>query len=466
MQRKTIFYFQRLFIFKQFVLITFADDLICMEKKGFYIETYGCQMNFSDSEIIASVLKNNFFEFEPDMNKADLILLNTCSIRENAEQKVFNRLTHLKYLKRKNKSLIIGLLGCMAERLKEELFAEGVVDLVAGPDSYRELPQLIASIEGGHKAFNVMLSAEETYADINPVRINTNGISAFISIMRGCQNFCSYCVVPFTRGKERSREPETIVAEARKLFDDGFKEITLLGQNVNSYTFNNIGFPKLMAMVAEINPALRIRFATSHPKDLSDDLIDVVAAYPNICKAIHLPLQSGSDAMLKLMNRRYTRDYYLSRVDAIYKKIPDCAISTDIIAGFCTETDQDHQDTLSAMRAAKIDYAFMFKYSQREGTKAAETLKDDVPEDVKTQRLNDIIALQRELSMVSNKRDKGKVFEVLVEGTSKRSATQLTGRTSQNKVVVFTDTEHTMGDYVQVRITDCTSGTLKGEVVV
>lgn len=445
-------------------MITFADDLICMEKKGFYIETYGCQMNFSDSEIIASVLKNNFFEFEPDINKADLILLNTCSIRENAEQKVFNRLTHLKYLKRKNKSLIIGLLGCMAERLKEELFAEGVVDLVAGPDSYRELPQLIASIQGGHKAFNVMLSAEETYADINPVRINTNGISAFISIMRGCQNFCSYCVVPFTRGKERSREPETIVAEARKLFDEGFKEITLLGQNVNSYTFNNIGFPKLMAMVAEINPALRIRFATSHPKDLSDELIDVIAAYPNICKAIHLPLQSGSDAMLKLMNRRYTRDYYLSRVDAIYKKIPDCAISTDIIAGFCTETDQDHQDTLSAMRAAKIDYAFMFKYSQREGTKAAETLKDDVPEDVKTQRLNDIIALQRELSMVSNKRDKGKVFEVLVEGTSKRSATQLTGRTTQNKVVVFTDTEHTMGDYVQVRITDCTSGTLKGEV--
>ena len=445
-------------------MITFADDLICMEKKGFYIETYGCQMNFSDSEIIASVLKNNFFEFEPDINKADLILLNTCSIRENAEQKVFNRLTHLKYLKRKNKSLIIGLLGCMAERLKEELFAEGVVDLVAGPDSYRELPQLIASIQGGHKAFNVMLSAEETYADINPVRINTNGISAFISIMRGCQNFCSYCVVPFTRGKERSREPETIVAEARKLFDEGFKEITLLGQNVNSYTFNNIGFPKLMAMVAEIKPALRIRFATSHPKDLSDELIDVIAAYPNICKAIHLPLQSGSDAMLKLMNRRYTRDYYLSRVDAIYKKIPDCAISTDIIAGFCTETDQDHQDTLSAMRAAKIDYAFMFKYSQREGTKAAETLKDDVPEDVKTQRLNDIIALQRELSMVSNKRDKGKVFEVLVEGTSKRSATQLTGRTTQNKVVVFTDTEHTMGDYVQVRITDCTSGTLKGEV--
>ncbi len=447
-------------------MITFADDLICMEKKGFYIETYGCQMNFSDSEIIASVLKNNLFEFEPDINKADLILLNTCSIRDNAEQKVFNRLKHLKFLKKKNNGLIIGLLGCMAERLKEELFAEGVVDLVAGPDSYRELPQLIASIQGGNKAFNVMLSAEETYADINPVRINTNGISAFISIMRGCQNFCSYCVVPFTRGKERSREPETIMAEAKKLFSEGFKEITLLGQNVNSYTYNNIGFPKLMEMVAEINPALRIRFATSHPKDLSDDLIAVIAAYPNICKAIHLPLQSGSDTMLKLMNRKYTRDYYLSRVEAIYKAIPDCAISTDIIAGFCSETEQDHQDTLSAMREAKIDYAFMFKYSQREGTKAAETLTDDVPDDVKTQRLNEIIALQQELSLASNKKDLGKVFEVLVEGTSKRSSRQLTGRTSQNKVVVFTDSEHTTGDYVQVRITDCTSGTLKGEILI
>lgn len=421
-------------------------------------------MNFSDSEIVASVLKDNFYEFEPDIKKANVILLNTCSIRDHAEQRVLNRLKHLKALKQKNRSLIVGLLGCMAERMKEELFAEGIVDMVAGPDSYRELPKLIESIQSGNKAFNVLLSAEETYADIKPVRINTNGISAFISIMRGCQNFCSYCVVPYTRGKERSREPETIVAEAQKLFADGFREITLLGQNVNSYSYNSIGFPKLMAMVAEISPRLRIRFATSHPKDLSDDLIQAIAAYPNICKSIHLPLQSGSNAVLKRMNRKYTREYYLGRVEAIYKAIPGCGISTDIIAGFCSETDRDHQDTISAMRLAGFDYAFMFKYSERAGTAAATKYKDDVPENVKTARLNEIIAVQQELSMKSNKKDIGKTFEVLIEGHSKKSATQLSGRNSQNKVVVFTGDKPQAGDYAVVKITGCTSATLKGEV--
>jgi tRNA-2-methylthio-N6-dimethylallyladenosine synthase len=461
---------QKLFLndnlfFSNGCFVNFAQDFQALMRKTFYIETYGCQMNFSDSEIVASVLKDNFYEFEPDIKKANLILLNTCSIRDHAEQRVYNRLKHLKALKQKNKNLIVGLLGCMAERMKEELFAEGIVDLVAGPDSYRELPHLIESFQSGNKAFNILLSSEETYADINPVRINSNEISAFISIMRGCQNFCSYCVVPYTRGKERSRDPETIVAEAAKLFADGFREITLLGQNVNSYNYNSIGFPKLMAMVAEIDPKLRLRFATSHPKDLSDDLLNVIATYPNICRSIHLPMQSGSNAILKLMNRKYTREYYLSRVEAIYKAIPDCSISTDIITGFCSETDNDHQDTISAMRIAAFDYAFMFKYSERGGTMAAEKYKDDVPETLKTARLNEIIAVQQELSLKSNKKDIGNVFEVLIEGTSKRSKKQLTGRTSQNKVVVFTDNRHKAGNYVMVKIIACTSATLKGEIL-
>ena len=464
MQIKTKNIFQVQFIFVKVCLPTFAEDLKFMARKSFFIETYGCQMNFSDSEIVASVLKDNLYEFEPDLKKANLILLNTCSIRDHAEQRVINRLKHLKALKGKNRGLIVGLLGCMAERMKEELFEGGVVDLVAGPDSYRELPRLIESIKSGNRAFNIVLSAEETYADIKPVRINSNGISAFISIMRGCQNYCSYCVVPYTRGKERSRQPETIVAEAVDLFSRGFREITLLGQNVNSYYYNSVNFPKLMMMVAQINPALRVRFATSHPKDLSDELIQVIASRPNICKSIHLPLQSGSNAMLKLMNRRYTREYYLSRVEAIYKAIPDCGISTDIITGFCSETDADHRDTLLAMRLARFDYAFMFKYSERAGTAAADKLKDDVAEDIKTARLNEIIAMQQQLSLESNQKDVGKLMEVLVEGTSKRSKKQLTGRTSQNKVVVFNDTVHRGGDYVVVRITDCTSATLKGEV--
>ncbi len=435
-----------------------------MEQRTFYIETYGCQMNFSDSEIVASVLKDHDFTIETDYKKADIILLNTCSIRDNAEQKVHNRLRHLNALKNKKKHLVVGLLGCMAERLKEELFADGTIDLIAGPDSYRSLPQLIDSINQGQKAFNIMLSAEETYADINPVRFDSNGVSAFISIMRGCQNFCSYCVVPFTRGKERSRDPETIVAEAAKLFTDGFREITLLGQNVNSYHFGDVTFPILMARVAEVNPLLRIRFATSHPKDISDELIQTIAAYPNICRYIHLPLQSGSNRILKLMNRKYSREYYLDRIATIYNSIPDCGISTDIIAGFCGETEADHHDTLTAMRQSGYCYAFMFKYSERSGTTAAKKLADDVSDADKTRRLNEIISLQHELSHTSNRRDLGKVMEVLVEGTSKRSRKQLFGRTTQNKVVVFNDETHRPGDYVMVKIVDCTSATLKGEV--
>ncbi|MEI6122069.1 MAG: tRNA (N6-isopentenyl adenosine(37)-C2)-methylthiotransferase MiaB [Bacteroidota bacterium] len=436
-----------------------------MVKKRFFIETYGCQMNFSDSEIVASVLKDHFYEFEPNLKKTNLILINTCAIREHAEQRVWNRLEHLKALKLKNKNLVVGLLGCMAERLKDELFAGGVVDLVVGPDAYRELPKLIESIQAGSKAFNIVLSAEETYADINPVRLDTNDVSAFISIMRGCQNYCSYCVVPYTRGKERSRAPETIVAEAQQLFADGFREITLLGQNVNSYNYNGVGFAQLIAQVAAVDPQLRIRYATSHPKDLTDELIATLTKHPNICNSIHLPMQSGSDAVLSRMNRNYTRQFYLNRIQALRKAMPHCSISTDIIAGFCGETEADHQDTLSAMRLAHFDYAFMFKYSERGGTRAAEQFADDVPEQTKAKRLNEIIALQHQLSLESNKKDLQQSMLVLIEGVSKRSKTQLWGRTAHNKVVVFTDLQHTAGHYVLVKITDCTSATLMGEVV-
>ncbi|HNZ43054.1 MAG TPA: tRNA (N6-isopentenyl adenosine(37)-C2)-methylthiotransferase MiaB [Bacteroidales bacterium] len=434
-------------------------------KKTFYIETYGCQMNFSDSEIVASILTKENFSEAATPEDAGLILLNTCSIRENAEQRIFNRLRHLKSLKKKNKGLMIGILGCMAERLKEQLFEDGIVDIVAGPDSYRELPQLIFQACEHGQAFNILLSAEETYADINPVRIDSNGVSAFISIMRGCQNFCSYCVVPYTRGKERSRSSETIISEATGLFNDGFREITLLGQNVNSYNYNDINFPKLLSEVALINPALRIRFATSHPKDLSDELIDVIASHDNICKSIHLPLQSGSNRILKLMKRNYTRESYMDIIEKIYARIPGCSLSTDIISGFCSETEQDHEDTLDIMRRAAYDSAFMFKYSERQGTFAAARYKDDVPEDVKTRRLNEIIALQNKLSLAKNKKDVGKTFEVLIEGRSKKSESQLSGRNSQNKVVVFTDDKHKAGDYVMVKITGCTSATLKGEIL-
>jgi len=433
-------------------------------KKTFFIETYGCQMNFSDSEIVASILIKENFSEAATLEEAGLILLNTCSIRDNAEQRIFNRLRHLKSLKKKNKGLMIGILGCMAERLKEQLFEDGIVDIVAGPDSYRELPQLIYQAGEHGQAFNILLSAEGTYADINPVRIDSNGVSAFISIMRGCQNFCSYCVVPYTRGKERSRAAGTIINEATTLYNEGFREITLLGQNVNSYNYEQIRFPKLLSLVAEINPRLRIRFATSHPKDLSDELINVIAAYDNICKSIHLPLQSGSNRILKLMKRNYTRESYMAIIDKIYSQIPGCSISTDIISGFCSETWQDHEDTLDIMKRAAYDSAFMFRYSERPGTFAAGKYKDDIPDDIKAKRLNEIISLQNKLSLDKNKKDIGKTFEVLVEGFSKKSTNQLSGRNSQNKVVVFTDDKHHAGDYVMVKITGCTSATLKGEI--
>lgn len=437
--------------------------------KKAYIETYGCQMNFSDSEIVASILTDNLYETTSEIKSADLILLNTCSIRDNAEQRVRNRLNELRSLKRRKPGLVIGLLGCMAERLKDKLLEEERhIDLIVGPDGYRHLPQLLAKVESGQKAIDVLLSADETYADINPVRTSGTGITAFISIMRGCENFCSYCVVPFTRGKERSRNPRTIVGEARDLFGSGFREITLLGQNVNSYRWEEnglpVGFPALLEEVAGVNPKLRVRFATSHPKDISDDLLWAMAANPNICKAIHLPMQSGSTRMLGMMNRGYTRDYYLERIAAIKKNLPDCTISTDIISGFCSETEEDHKQTLSAMREVGFDSAFMFKYSERPNTGAAKKYADDVPEDIKSQRLEEIIALQQQLSLESNKRDIGKQFEVLAEGVSKRSDEYLFGRTSQNKVAVFPFKACQPGDYVRVNIVSCTAATLIGEL--
>lgn len=429
----------------------------------YHIETYGCQMNFSDSEIVASVLNKANYVQVSKAEEASLIFLNTCSIREHAEQRVLNRLKHLKSLKNKNNRLIIGILGCMAERIQDKLFEEGA-DLIAGPDTYRELPQMIQEVINHSKAVNTLLSESETYEDINPLRIGNNEVSAFISIMRGCQNFCSYCVVPYTRGSERSRSPESILVEAKELFENGYREVILLGQNVNSYRSGVYGFPKLISKVAEINPLLRIRFATSHPKDLSNDLIEVIAEYPNICKSIHLPLQSGSNRILQLMNRKYTSEFYLDRINAIYKAIPECSISSDIIAGFCSETEEDHQQTIAVMKQAAFDYAFMFKYSERSGTTASEKMNDDVPEKTKLRRLNEIINLQNQLSLHSNKKDIGKISEVLVESTSKRSSKQLSGRTSQNKVVVFTDDKHKAGDYVNVRITQCSSATLQGDV--
>lgn len=438
--------------------------------KKLYIETYGCQMNFSDSEIVASILKDEGYEKITDSRQADLILVNTCSIRDNAEDRVRKRLRELYALKKKNPHLVIGLLGCMAERLKDKIFEqEKHLDLIIGPDAYRDLPNLLKQAQSGQKAVNVLLSKEETYSDIKPVYIDSNGVSAFISIMRGCENFCSYCVVPYTRGKERSRDVKTIVDEASDLFAKGFREVTLLGQNVNSYAWQEldtkVDFPDLLQKVAAINPLLRVRFATSHPKDISDKLLHTIAANSNICKAIHLPVQSGSTRMLKLMNRSYTREWYMDRIAAIRQIIPDCSLSTDIIAGFCGETEEDHRETLSVMKEVGYASAFMFKYSERPNTRAAKTMTDDVAEEVKTNRLEEIIALQQQLSLESNKKDIGKIFEVLVEGTSKRSAEQLFGRTSQNKVVVFPKQQYASGDYVQVKIISCTPATLKGELV-
>ena len=436
-----------------------------------YVETYGCQMNVGDSEILVSIMQNEGFRYTEDIAEADVILVNTCSIRDNAEQRIWGRLREFRRYKKNRPGLIVGIVGCMAERLREELFEkESVVDVVAGPDSYRDMPRLVAMAASGKRGVNVELSSEETYGEIRPVRLDANGVSGFIAIMRGCNNFCSYCVVPYTRGRERSRNPQTIVNEAAELFDAGYREVTLLGQNVNSYQWqengSEIDFPDLLAMVAKISPLLRVRFSTSHPKDLSDKLVDTMAAWPNICRAIHLPAQSGSDAVLAAMNRKYTREWYMGRVNAIRQRMPECSISTDLIAGFCGESEQDHALTLSLMKEVGYDSAFMFKYSQRPGTHASKFMQDDVPEQLKLQRLNEIIALQNDLSLESNRRDVGKIFEVLVEGRSRRSDKQLCGRTSQNKMVVFDLVEGvSAGDYIKVKITDCSLATLHGAAV-
>ena len=445
--------------------------------KRLYIETYGCQMNTADSEVIASIMKMADYTTTDNIDEADAILLNTCSIRDNAEQKIFNRLETL-HNQHKNASKaaahrIIGVVGCMAERMKEELIENHHVDIVAGPDAYLSLPELFASAELGEKAINVELSTTETYKDVIPERICGNHISGFVSIMRGCNNFCHYCIVPYTRGRERSRDVESILNEVRDLHDRGFKEVTLLGQNVNSYKFTPVAtdaepepqaitFPKLLRMVAETVPDMRIRFTTSHPKDMSDETLHVIADTPNICNHIHLPVQSGSNRILKLMNRKYTREWYLDRVNAIRTIIPDCGLTTDIFSGYHSETEEDHQMSLSLMRECQYDSAFMFKYSERPGTYASHNLPDDIPEDIKVRRLNELIAMQNQLSAESYRRDIGKTFEVLAEGVSKRSSDQLFGRTQQYKVVVFDRGNHHIGDFVKVRITDATSATLKG----
>ena len=431
-----------------------------------YIETYGCQMNVGDSEIVVSIMQQEGYRYTESLEEADIVLINTCSIRDNAEQRIWGRLSEMRRMRKQKGSLIVGVIGCMAERLKEDLTKGGTgVDIVAGPDAYRDLPRLVREVDNGATGVNVELSKEETYAEIAPVRLDRNGVSAFIAIMRGCNNYCSYCVVPYTRGIERSRDAETIITEARTLFENGYREVTLLGQNVNSYRTGEVDFPELLKRVAEISPLLRVRFATSHPKDISDKLLETMASMPNICKAIHLPAQSGSTEMLKRMNRKYTREWYLERVAAIRRYMPDCAITTDLIAGFAHETEEEHQDTLSLMREVGYDFAFMFKYSERPGTFAQRNLGDDIPEDVKTRRLTEIIDLQNKLSEESNKRDIGKEFEILVECVSKRSEEQLSGRTSQNKMVVFDKGNHQIGDYVKVRITGCSSATLFGEEI-
>ncbi len=513
-----------------------------MEKKKLYIETYGCQMNVVDSEVVVAILQKQEYEVTEKMEEADLVLVNTCSIRDNAEQRVNKRITEFGRQKKRNGNLVVGVIGCMAERLKEKLLEEDrSVDLVVGPDAYRELPALLAEVEGGQKGINTLLSLEETYADLSPVRLDKNHVSAFVSIMRGCDNFCAYCVVPFTRGRERSRDPQTIEREVRELFEAGYREVTLLGQNVNSYLWNmadlaekpavssqeNVGtrigpgseedgsdgsqvveqesadnsnsnsngsngvsisekqsakslekklrkkenvedivrFEDLLERIARISPQLRVRFATSHPKDMSDELLQTMARYPNLCRSIHLPVQSGSTAVLKRMKRGYTREMYENRVKAIRQYLPEATISTDIIAGFCGETDEEHRETLSLMRWTGFDLAYMFKYSERPDTLAAKKYEDDVPESVKTQRLSEIIALQGELSLKSKQEDIGKVFEVLVEGTSKKSKSELVGRTSQNKVVVFPGEGYKPGDYVMVKVRKCTSATLLGNII-
>lgn len=434
--------------------------------KKLYIETYGCQMNVADSEVVASVMQMAGYETTESLDEADAVFLNTCSVRDNAEQKIYHRLDALDAIKRK-RPLIIGVLGCMAERVQQDLLAHHHADLVAGPDAYLSLPDLIAQAETGHKAINIELSISETYRDVVPQRIAIGQrIGGFVSIMRGCNNFCHYCIVPYTRGRERSRDVESILREVRDLRDRGFKEVTLLGQNVNSYTWNEGNpFPQLLRRVAEEAPEMRIRFTTSHPKDMSDETLRVIAEMPNVCKHIHLPVQSGSDRILRLMNRKYTREWYLGRVEAIRRIIPDCGLSTDIFVGYHSETEEDHQLSLSLMREVGYDSAFMFKYSERPGTYASKHLPDDVPEEEKIRRLNELIALQTEISAQQNKKDEGKEFDVLVEGFSKRSREQLCGRTEQNKMVVFAKQGHHIGETVRVRITGSTSATLLGETV-
>ena len=440
--------------------------------KNLYIETYGCQMNVADSEVVAAVMRMAGYEMCDSVDTADAVFLNTCSVRDNAEQKIIHRLEALHAMRKKGRKLIIGVLGCMAERVKEGLLNDHHADLVAGPDAYLSLPDLIAQAELGQKAINIELSTTETYRDIVPDRVCGNRLSGFVSIMRGCNNFCHYCIVPYTRGRERSRDLQSILAEVRDLQERGYKEVTLLGQNVNSYAFTPEGegattvhFPELLRRVAREAPQMRVRFTTSHPKDMSDETLQVIADEPNVCRHIHLPVQSGSNTILHTMNRKYTREWYLDRVAAIRRIVPDCGLSTDIFAGYCGETEEDHQLSLSLMRECAYDSAFMFKYSERPGTYASKHLPDDVPEEVKIRRLEELIALQNELSAESNRRCIGKEYEVLVEGVSKRSREQLFGRTEQNKVVVFDRHNYRVGDYVRVRITESSSATLKGEVV-
>lgn len=437
--------------------------------KKIYIETYGCQMNVGDSEVIFSILGKEGYERTESMDDADVILANTCSVRDNAEQRIWGRIEVFHKQKEKRSGVVVGIVGCMAERLKDKLLDTHKVDLVAGPDSYRTLPTLLRDIAPDKPQINVMLSHEETYADIVPVRTDRNGVSAFISIMRGCNNVCSYCVVPYTRGAERSRDPQTIVDEARDVFSKGYKEVTLLGQNVDSYNWKpaegeGCDFPKLLEMVAWISPELRVRFATNHPKDISDELIETMARYDNICNHIHLPVQSGSDRLLEKMRRRYTAEWYLERVAMIREVLPGCGITTDVIAGFCSETEEDHQQTLELFRKVGFDYAYMFYYSERPGTLAARHYPDDVPLDVKTRRLNEIIALQSELSLKSNQNDIGKTFRVLVEGPSKKNPEELCGRSGSNKMCVFPGKGHKAGDYVDVKVLSCTSATLIGKL--
>ena len=447
-------------------------------KKKLYIESYGCQMNFSDSEIVTSILQKGGYATTANFENADVILLNTCSIRDNAEQKVRNRLNNFGYLKKKRPDLIVGVLGCMAERLKTKfLEEEKIVDIVAGPDSYRDLPNLLSEAEDGQKAINVFLSKEETYADISPVRLNSNGVTAFVSIMRGCDNMCSFCVVPFTRGRERSRDPYSIIKECQDLLDKGYKEVTLLGQNVDSYKWTStdgmelVSFAQLLEMVALINPILRVRFSTSHPKDISDEVLYTIKKYENICKYIHLPAQSGSSRILKMMNRTYDREWYINRIDAIRNILgQDCGVSQDMIIGFCTETEEDHQETLSLMEYVKYDYGYMFSYSERPGTPAAKKFIDDISPEIKQRRLAEVIDLQLKLALERNNGEIGKVQKVLVEGFSKRSEDFLQGRNDQNKKVIFAKENYNgatfrKGDYVMVKITSCSSATLKGEAV-